>query len=653
MATAGGGEVWTGPQLTARLVALNGAAPEPIQHVLFRATRQADGSMVEGYDIPGEKRQRDSAALDFWLAHHRLAGANRLAVSILVIRETLDSRGLIMQCTLERRRGSADGPYCGDPARVEFAGPASAVRLYRGHLDGRLTEIAPTADAAPPRVRSPDQFDGEYRALQARFGDSVRILDTREPTLFEDMIGLASIAHVRTTEGREVGCGIGWHGGLAFVLEADFPRFTTQLLLEPADSAAVNAMVLADGLVRGETRLDEHGIAVVCRRRGSEALCLLRPRWGLVQAELYVPGRGAAGPDQQRWMHYAETYEGLAVLDAWHDGASDDVIVLTGDLSGQVWRHHIDGDGVETWRKADDEAAVGALHREQLLPGSLAAADAETILAEDAANTPIMQRHRTHTASDDSLLRRADDYVRAMAALRATREVGRETPEAAARHIRALQTALLTLEAHVAAAGAQDLLTQLHGGGLEPAAFAQRLTQLEEWLRRELGLIRSVAIAPPRSFFLHRDEPPFGKDVAVCFPAVSYDIEETSVCLAFRRSTAAVFHCMKILEHGIGAFARSAGLADQVAAGERNWRAILQPLRGVADNKFHGARDALEFIYVRWRGPTLLPAEKYTEEEAELIFQAVGRFMRALAVLCDENGRRAPSGHARRNASDC
>ena len=314
MANAGGRKVWTGSQLTARLVALNGAAPETVQHVIFRATRLADGSLKEGYDIPGEKRQRDSAALDFWLARHRLVGADRLAVAILVIRETLDSRGLIMQCSLERRRGSADGPYCGDPARVEFAGPASAVRLYRSHLDGRLSEITPSADAAPPRVRSPEQFAGEHKALQARFGESVHILDTREPTLFEDMVGLASVTHVRTAEGREVGCGIGWHGDMAFVLEADFPRFTTQLALEPADAAAVDAMVLAEGLVRGETRLDESGIAVVCCRKGGEALFLLRPDRGKCEQSPYVPGRDAAGPDQQRWMQYAETYEGLAIL---------------------------------------------------------------------------------------------------------------------------------------------------------------------------------------------------------------------------------------------------------------------------------------------------------------------------------------------------
>ena len=165
--------------------------------------------------------------------------------------------------------------------------------------------------------------------------------------------------------------------------------------------------------------------------------------------------------------------------------------MLTGDLSGQVWRHHIDGDGVETWRKADDEAAIGALHREQLAPGRLAA-EAEVTIAEDAMGTPSLPNHGAHAAPNDLMLGRAENYAHAIAALRAAREAG-ETPETAATHIHALQAALLTLEAHVAAAGAQNVLTQLHGDGLQPARFALQLAQIEESLRHELGLIRSVA----------------------------------------------------------------------------------------------------------------------------------------------------------------
>ncbi len=653
MATAGGREVWTGSQLTARLVALKGAAPEPVQHVIFRATRHADGSAAEGYDIPGGKRQQNAAALDFWLARRHLAGADRLAVAVLVIRETLDARGLIMQCTLERRRGSADGPYCGDPARVEFAGPAGAVRLYRSHLDGRLTEIAPSTDVAPPRVRSPEQFAGEHKELQARFGDGVRILDTREPNLFEDMIGLASIVHVQTADGREIGCGIGWHGGLAFVLEADFPRFATQLSLEQQDAEAVDAAVLAEGLVRGEIRLDENGVAVVCRRKGDEALFLLRPQSGQVRIEPYVAGRDAAGPDQQRWMHYAETYEGLAILDAWHDGASDDVLVLSGDLSGHVWRHHIDADGVETWRKADDEATIGVLHRNQLFPGALAAADGEPTGADDTGDLPMPPTLGVLAAAKDSLLMRMEDYVRAMSALRAMRDAGGDNPQAAETQLRALHASLLAIGAHVAASATQDMLTELRNGRIEPVRFTERLKQIEECLRHELGAIRSVTVAAPHSRFLRHDAMPFGLDVDVGFPSAGYDIEEASVCLAFRRPTAAVFHCMKILERGIGAFARCAGLADPVGAGDRKWQTILRVLGGVADPDLEVPRDALNFIRARWRAATLLPADKYTEEEAEVIFQAVHRFMRALALHCDENGARASMSDVNREPNDC
>jgi hypothetical protein len=517
------------------------------------------------------------------------------------------------------------------------------VRLYGSHLDGRLTEISPSADTPPPRVRSPEQFAGEQKALEARFGDGMHIIDNREPTLFEDMVGLSSIVHVRTEDGREVGCGIGWHGGTAFVLEADFPRFDTQLMLVAEDAAGVDAAVRADGLVRGETRLDENGIAVVCRRKGDEALFLLRPRSSQVVAEPYVPGRDAAGPDQQRWMRYAETYEGLAVLDAWRDGASDDVIVLTGDLGGQVWRHHIDVDGVETWRKADDEAAVGALHREHLFPGTLAASDAEAGNGDDEAASPALQVHGTRSATDHSLLTRAEAYLRAISALGAAREAGDRSADAAFVHIGELQAALLTLGAHVAAAAAQNMLTRLHG--VEPAAFMQQLAQIEEWLRHELASIGAVTVAPLHSHFLHRDNPAFGAEVATAFPSAGYDIEEASICLAFRRSTAAVFHCMKVVERGIGAFARCVGLADPVAAGERDWQAILRLLRGAADKSFGESREMLDFVRERWRAPTLRPADKYTEEEAELIFAAVGRFMRALAVRCDEHGTRAAVSH--------
>ena len=369
-------EYGTGLRPTARLIALNGVAPTPVLHVTYRSTRYADGSLLEGYQATSETEPITTSNVEDWLAV-RLGNIDRLAVAVLVIREVLNTDGLIAQCTIERRRGSADGPYCGDPARIEFTGAATAVRLYRRNVAGELSEIAPATDIAPPRLRSPDLFAGERKALQARFGPHVAITGSREPTLFEDMVGLSSIAHIRTTDGREIGCGIGWFGDMPFVLEAAFPRFSTAVTLSDSDAEAVATALRDNDLVRGETRLDATGIAVTGRRRHTDSLYLVRPSAGGVRIEPHTPGRDAAGPDQQRWINFAERYEDLTVLDVWRDGASDAVIALTGDVSGQIWCHRIDADGVETWRTAGDETAIGTLHRERLFPGTLADTDAE------------------------------------------------------------------------------------------------------------------------------------------------------------------------------------------------------------------------------------------------------------------------------------
>ena len=622
MTTAEDGEHWTGPRLTARLLALKGVAPDPVLHIVFRSTRRVDGSLMEGYFIGHESHPLGADALDNWLTT-RLGSADRLAIAVLVIREVLDTRGMILQCTIERRRGSADGPFSGNPARVDFAGAATAVRLYRSHPDGRLTEMAPSSDTAPPQLRSPDQFAGERKALQARFGAHVHIVDSREPTLFEDLVGLSSVAHVRTADGRDIGCGIGWFGDMAFVLEADFPRFSAPLELPETDAAAVDAALRDNDLIRGETRLDEKGVAVSSRRRGSDALYLLRPDADGVRVEPHVPGRKPAGPDQQRWMHYAETYEGLTVLDVWRDGDSDDVIVLTGDASGQIWRHHIDADGVETWRKADDEAAIGAVHRERLFPGMLAEADIEPASAVD---TPPMLSETARAAPEGSLLAQAETYVRAMAALRAARNT---TPEAAGVHLSELLSALEMLGAHVTAAALRDAM-----GRFDTAMLAG----IEQALRQELTLVHCVTVAPPRARWLQADAPPFGASVAIGFPSISYDIEEATLCLALRRPTACAFHCMQILERGIGALANYSGVSNPLTAGERNWDAILRMLNAADDAK--PAVKSLDGVRKRWRGAALVAGEKYTEEEAERIFMAAGTFMRSLAGICDERGTR-------------
>jgi hypothetical protein len=612
-----------------------GKAPEPVLHVIFRSTRRDDGALIEGYQVPDESGLLTPAAFEVWLAH-RLKDADRLAVAVLVIREVLDARGVIQQCTIERRRGSAAGPYAGDPARVEFTGAAEEVRLYRSHPDGTLTEIPPRTDGATPFVRQREQFAGEYAVLHARFGDGLRVLDSRDPTLFEDLVGLSSIVHVCTSDGREVGCGIGWHGPMAFVLEADFKRYGAQLVLSPEDVAAVEAVARKTDLVCGGLRLDEQGIAVVGRRRGDRALFLLRPESAQVRVEVYVPVRTAGGPDQQRWLRYAERYEGLTVLDTWRDGATANLIVLTGDQAGQLWRHHIDPDGVETWRKADDDAAIGALHRERLFPGTLAASEARSGVKQAQAATSS-QSHAKAPMPDDSLLARAEAFAAAIGILQEASEFADDTHAMAAARLRELLPFLEVLEAHGTLAAAERVLMRLDAGALALSELAEEVARIEGQLRLELSLMRSLIVAPPHARLLQRQEAPYGAAVEMRFPSASYDIEEASVCVALQRPTAAVFHCMKVVERGVAALARCARL-DPLAEGEYDWQTLLRLLRRSPREEFAGVIALLEGIRKQWRAPSLLPCSKYTESEAEKIFRAVGDFMRALSVRCDENG---------------
>lgn len=631
MNTAGRGEDWSGPQLAARLATLEGVAPEPVEHLVCRITTHPDGHETQLYQVADEPRPLSQAELPQWLARHRLRGADRLALALLVIREAVDAAGLTRECTLERRRGALDGPLHGDPAQVEFIGPARMVRFYRVLRDGRLAEVAGTTDTLPTRRHASEHFAGEQAALRAQFGPEAQMIDAREPTLFETMAGFDSILHVRLADGRDVGCGIGWHGPVPFVVPAAFPRFAVPLALSPENDAAVQAVLAHDDLVRHETRLDPLGLAVVARRRGGQELFLLRGNAGTATIEPYEPAPvSVASDDQARWMRYAETYEHLAMLDAWRDGDSDDLLVVTGEASGEIWRHHIDRDGIENWRKPDEEAAAGLLYRERLSPGTLAATDEAISEVGQTPPPPLPEPDEPEQAPAESLLAKTEAYVAALAALRDAQEAAAgEAPLAAALvHLRLLVPALETLEAEHTAAEARVLLMQAEDGRIRPARLASTLARLEARLPDELAAIRLVTLAPPQ--WRHLVDPaPFGAKVENALPEAGYDIEEAALCLVFRRPTAAAFHCMRVVECGLAVLGASLGV--DLPGEDRHWTRIMASLRSAAPADQAGMLAALDQVRRCWRGARLVPVEKYTEAEAERLFRAARAFMGELA----------------------
>src|SRR3984957_6054233 len=375
--------IWTAARLRARLAALRGGAPAPRLYVIWRATARPNGLEYAGDELPGQSRRQNAAAFDRYLLERDLAGANRFTVSVLVIGEQLDGSGLLRECVLERRRGAFDGPYFGNVARVEFVGAAAQARRYRALPDGRLAELPAGEPQPDPPAADDVDFSGDDAAVRAALGSDVVIVDRRTPSLAEDLAGLSAVIHARRVDGEEVGCGIGWHGDIAFVLQAEFRRLGGPVSVPRGLEDELEAELAARGLIRYETRLDARGFCVIARARGERTLVAMRMDGPNFHVEPYDPGRtAAANEDQRRWMNYAENYEPRTIRDAWPPGDGETVAVPTIDPDQEARLHTIDADGVETARVADNAAAAAVLYREQINPPADLIAPEATALAD-------------------------------------------------------------------------------------------------------------------------------------------------------------------------------------------------------------------------------------------------------------------------------
>jgi hypothetical protein len=337
--------------------------------VVFRSTTRPDGSTTKHYDVPGVTAFLDEPAFRAWLSDAVPSGRESDLVSVLAIQEVLDYHASILTCCLERRRGSVTGPFRGQPARVTFSGAVDQIRLYRATTRGALREITPPLDQPPPPPARLDHLAGEEQAIRSVFGTTARILDARAPTVLEDAAGLSSIMHLRTQDGIEINCGLGWHGTTPFVLRADFPRFGMPSDLTEADAAGVAAAAAAGHLATFETRDDANGPVVMARSNCDGTFHMIRPTADGAQVEAYTPGipAGLLNADQALWVRYARRHENTTVVDAYRDGRSGNVFVLAGAPDGQVTRHLVDTDGTEVWRAAADDTAAAAYHRDRVI----------------------------------------------------------------------------------------------------------------------------------------------------------------------------------------------------------------------------------------------------------------------------------------------
>lgn len=198
----------------------------------------------------------------------------------------------------------------------------------------------------------------------------------------------------------------------------------------------------------------------------------------------------------------------------------------------------------------------------------------------------------------------------------------------------------------VASSASASRLAMLAGGEIAPT-YAQTSAICEEFrgrLQDELKatILFSLDAAKAK---LYTETALFGDQVASNFPSGAYDIEEAGKCLATGRSTACVFHCMRVMEVGLKALA----LAMEIPYAP-SWESYIKQINAkiTTDWKdkepewkkneqfFAGAVGDLTAVKNAWRNPTMHIRGSYDPERAEDIFNAVKGFMRHLAIELTE-----------------
>jgi hypothetical protein len=187
---------------------------------------------------------------------------------------------------------------------------------------------------------------------------------------------------------------------------------------------------------------------------------------------------------------------------------------------------------------------------------------------------------------------------------------------------------------------------------------AKTLKMIEELSGRVQDHLRSV-------YFMHVPKGkadyyrtyPFDTRVSERFPSATFDIEEAGKCYALARHTACVMHLMRVVEIGLRTYGTALGVTASIAAARPNWNDVLR----VANDEilrlnrsgdatwtpekrsfFEGLHPYFHAIRIAWRNTTMHVENRYDEERAGEIFNAVKSWMRYMSTHLDEAGTFTP-----------
>jgi|ERR1035437_1644124 hypothetical protein len=189
-----------------------------------------------------------------------------------------------------------------------------------------------------------------------------------------------------------------------------------------------------------------------------------------------------------------------------------------------------------------------------------------------------------------------------------------------------------------------------NASGIANATLSQLLGEVVVRVQEDLEKETFLHVPYAGVLLYEPAEPLFGPLVESNFLSCSYDIVEAGKCCALHRSTACVFHLMRVLEVGLSVLAVRFGVPSDHA----NWQKIIEgiekAIRGMAsdpnrstdwkDQQEYYSQAASHFMVFKdaWRNHTMHARtnSKYTEEEARRILDNVLGFMQKLATRLHE-----------------
>jgi len=182
--------------------------------------------------------------------------------------------------------------------------------------------------------------------------------------------------------------------------------------------------------------------------------------------------------------------------------------------------------------------------------------------------------------------------------------------------------------------------------------LAAQVRALERLAEKELKNKLFLYVPSERAKYWPKAADPhlFGDSVAQAFPSASFDIQNAGMCLAAAFSTASVFHLMRVMEIGLTVL----GAQFNVSLAHTNWGPALSEIESKIrdmhkDPKWKALPDCKEqqeffaqaathfgILKDAWRNYTMHVRGKYTEDEADQIFDASKGFMQKLATRLKE-----------------